>query len=111
MAECIAVPDFDTVVIVPELDAPVIVAEPSVINIIYSGSGNSAIQEKVIPITTDGAQTVTLTPAINASLGVNLFINGVRQPRTEFTVTNTLLTLPSTLLLMVGDVVTLEYQS
>jgi hypothetical protein len=40
MAECVAVPDYDGVIVAPETDAPVIVAEPSVITVNLSGSGS-----------------------------------------------------------------------
>jgi Domain of unknown function (DUF4183) len=72
------------------------------------GTG-SASNELVFIATTDGAMLFTL-PNVQVSSGTELFINGLSQPRTEYSATPTLLTLPGSLGIMAGDVVSLVYQ-
>lgn len=110
MVQTITIPDYERVIVqAVEQSAQVIVPEPSQTNNFFTGSWVS--RERVFQITVDGAQTILLNPAIVVDFGVDIFINGLKQPRSEFTVTSTLLTLPSTLNLMAGDTVTLIYQS
>lgn len=56
----------------------------------------------------DGAVDITL-PNINTALGINVFINGVREPQNGFTFTATTASLPAGLDIIAGDVVHIEY--
>ncbi len=58
--------------------------------------------------TQPGVQEITLTAAAK-STGHRLFINGLRQPISGYSVAGASLTLPSALSIEVGDVVVLDY--
>jgi hypothetical protein len=70
------------------------------------GSATQAINQLAVA---DGEQTIVL-PGINIGAGVDVFINGLWQSRASFTVTSSLLTVPSTLNVESGDLVSVIYQ-
>lgn len=113
MAEVVAVPDFDYAIVIPDAGGLVVVPEA------YGVKGDpgppgppgaGAQTHEIFEVATqDGAMTIAL-PNINAAAGLDVYINGVKQARSAFTVTNTLLTLPADLLIMTGDGISAVYQ-
>jgi hypothetical protein len=74
------------------------------------GSGGSNPLESTVfetTLTSDGPQTFTLNS--NPGSVYTLFINGLRQSKTAYTISETTLSLPLSLNLFAGDVISLEY--
>ena len=55
-----------------------------------------------------GAMTITI-PAFASNKGVTLLINGLTQNNSEFTITPGTVTLPTTLNIIAGDMITYRY--
>lgn len=70
-------------------------------------SGKVTMNEIEQTLTADGGQTITLPSP--APYGYMLFINGFKQSKSSYFVSGTTLTLPSSLNLFAGDVVSFVY--
>jgi hypothetical protein len=70
-------------------------------------NSNTTMNEIEQTLTSDGAQTITLPGS--ALYGYMLFINGFKQSKSAYTVSGVTLTLPSSLDLFTGDVVSFVY--
>lgn len=74
-----------------------------------SGSGASATTQLLFIAIVDGNASFPL-PNINASVGVDLYINGIMQSRASFNATSTLLSIPEQLNVITGDVLSVMCQ-
>ena len=68
---------------------------------------SGVLQEYAATAIASGAQTATLSPAATAN-GI-LYINGVAQPRSSYSVSGVTLTLPAGLAIQIGDVIVFDY--
>lgn len=104
MTITVAIPEPEYAVVVSQPNAAVIVPEPSRIQVISGGVGGGTYTQIVQTATANGAMTIALTSALP---GLEVYINGLLQ--TDFSYTDTLLTLPASLNIITGDVITVNY--
>ena len=72
-------------------------------------SSGSGVLDVIYPITSPGSQSISL-PGVITPIWADVYVNGLLQPRTEFTITGSVIDLPPSLELVPDDVVIILYQ-